>query len=80
MQALVDFLKTTGYRSEAVTTCVQPFKSRPWLLHNTHNRLSTQAALLAASRDRDAAQTALSEAKVRQEETAEVGHTPYALL
>ena len=78
MQALVDFLKTTGYRSGA--TCVQTFKSRPWLLHNTHNRLSTQAALLAASRDRDAAQTALSEAKVRQEETAEVGRTFYALL
>lgn len=37
-------------------------------------RLATQAALLAASTDREAAQAALAEAKMRQDETAEVLH------
>lgn len=37
--------------------------------------LALQQALLAANRDREASQTALTEAKVRQEETAEVNST-----
>ncbi len=36
--------------------------------------LATQAALLAASTDREAAQAALAEAKMRQDETVEVLH------
>ncbi len=38
--------------------------------------LASQAALLAASTDREAAQAALAEAKMRQDETAEVLHLP----
>ncbi len=38
--------------------------------------LASQAALLAASTDREAAQAALAEAKMRQDETAEVLHPP----
>lgn len=40
--------------------------------------LASQAALLAASTDREAAQAALAEAKMRQDETAEVLPAPNA--
>jgi len=45
-------------------------------LSQAYDCLNSQAALLAASTDREAAQAALAEAKMRQDETAEVLHPP----